>query len=297
MLSVRDSLRPGSRDEHPVAPELQLSLTGWRSLLWRLTGWLRWYVRSFPLRPGRGVILRTLVTPMLPRHGLFRVAMPSGYDLEIGYRERIGITFAVYGTFECHEREVLVCHARTGTTALDVGANLGIYALELSKAVGDQGSVIAIEPWPDNVRRLRQTIARSAATNIRVLPCAVGGSSRVVEMHGGLDPAYVTSVPTSGHRRYPAIQGVMQHTLDELWQNAGSPTVSVVKIDVEGSEVEVLKGARGLLTACHPTLLCEANSKEKLHLLTEYLDEFGYVVRQPDGFEQWNFLCVFKDAK
>lgn len=278
-----------------TGPELDLLLNGWRSVLWRLTWWLRWYVRSFPLVHGRGVILRTLVTPMLPRQGLFRVAMPSGYDLEIGYRERIGISFAVYGSFERHEREALIGQVRTGTTAVDVGANVGIYALELSKAVGDQGSVIAIEPWPDNVRRLRQTIARNAISNIRVLPCAVGSKPSVVEMYGGRDPAYVTSVPTNGRSTYPVVQRVTQSTLDELWADAGMPTVSVVKIDVEGAELEVLKGARRVLASCHPTLLCEANSKEKLRLLTDYLVGLGYGVKQPPGFERWNFLFVFME--
>lgn len=233
---------------------------------------------------------------MLPRQGRFRVSMPSGYDLEIGYREHIGISFAVYGNFERHEREALTGQVRAGTTAVDIGANVGLYALELSKAVGDQGSVIAIEPWPDNVRQLTQTIARNVIPNIHVLPCAVGSKPSVVEMYGGRDPAYVTSVPTNGRSTYPVVQRVTQRTLDELWVDAGKPTVSVVKIDVEGAELEVLKGARTVLTSCHPTLLCEANSKEKLRLLTAYLTGLGYGMKQPPGFEPWNFLFVFMDA-
>lgn len=298
---MENRYRPRTNDVGAVrdmsaAPVLDLSLTPWRSLLWRLTSWLRWYVRSFPMRRGRGVILRKLVTPMLPKHGQYRVAMPSGYALRIGYRERIGISFAVYGNFERHEREALVERALCGTTAIDVGANVGIYALELSKAVGEQGSVIAIEPWPDNVRRLKETIAGNSIANVCVLPCAVGSEQRVVEMHGGCDPAYVTSVPTNDPSAYPEVQRIVQRTLDELWADAGRPTISVVKIDVEGSELEVLQGARRLLATCHPTLLCEANSTEKSRLLVQYLSEFGYRPWQPRGFEPWNLLFVFEEA-
>lgn len=284
----------GSVRDMSAAPILDLSLTPWRSLLWRLTSWMRWYVRSFPILRGRGVVLRMLVTPMLPKYGFYQVAMPSGYVLRIGYRERIGISFAVYGNFERHERAALVERAPRGTTAIDVGANVGIYALELSKAVGEQGTVIAIEPWPDNVRRLKETIAGNSIANIRILPCAVGSEPGMVEMYGGCDPAYVTSVPMHGRGAYSQMRRIEQRTLDQLWADAGMPAVSVVKVDVEGSELEVLKGARRLLAACHPTLLCEANSTEKALLLTRYLRDLGYRPWRPHGFEPWNLLFLFE---
>lgn len=238
-------------------------------------------------------MLRRVVTPMLPREGHFRVELPSGYDVRIGYRECIGVTLAVYGDFEEHERAALLGRAHRGTTAIDVGANIGLYALELSRAVGGDGTVIAIEPWPDNVRRLEEAIASNAIANIRVLPCAVGKAPGVAEMHGGRDPAYVTSLPASGEAAYSDVRHVPQRTLDDVWSGAGRPDVSVIKIDVEGAELGVLSGARELLATCHPALLCEANSPEKSALLTGYLSELGYRPSQPPGFEPWNFLYVF----
>lgn len=296
-MENRDSIQAfdsGSRRTTPTGPAIDLALMGWRNLLWRLTSWLRWYVRSFPIRRGRGVILRKVVTPTLPIQGRFAVAMPSGYALRIGYRERIGISFAIYGDFEPYERTALAERVQLGTTAIDVGANVGIYALELSKAVGEQGRVLAIEPWPDNVRRLQETIYNNSIKNVRILPCAVGSEPSVVEMHGGGDSAYVTSVPTGNLGAYPETHRIEQSTLDQIWRDAGSARISVVKIDVEGSELEVLKGARQLLASCHPALLCEANSPEKSESLKRFLGEFGYRPHQPVGFEPWNLLFVWQ---
>jgi len=277
-----------------TAPKLHLSLNPLRSLLWTATAWVRKYVTSFPITRGRGVVLRRVVTPMLPSEGSFRVELPSGYHVRIGYRERIGVTLAVYGDFEEHERAALLDRTHRGTTAIDVGANIGLYALELSKAVGADGIVIAIEPWPDNIRRLHEAIASNSIANVRVLPCAIGQEPGVVEMYGGRDPAYVTSMPASGEEAYSEVHRVPQRTLDEVWSDAGRPTVSVIKIDVEGAELGVLTGARSLLETCHPALLCEANSPEKSVLLNGHLGELGYRPSQPRGFEPWNFLYVYK---
>jgi FkbM family methyltransferase len=107
-------------------------------------------------------------------------------------------------------------------------------------------------------------------------------------MYGGGDPAYVSSLPMKGRDAFTTVLNITQDTLDNIWVEAGRPTVSVLKVDVEGAELEVLMGAQQMMESCHPTLLCEANSIEHLHRLSDYLRVRGYDVYQPHGFERWN---------
>ena len=81
-------------------------------------------------------------------------------------------------------------------------------------------------------------------------------------------------------------------TLDEIWVEIGRPKVSFVKIDVEGAEVEVIRGANGFISQCVPTLLIEANAKEQLQHLIAVLIPYGYKLLKPTGFRVHNYLFI-----
>ena len=85
---------------------------------------------------------------------------------------------------------------------------------------------------------------------------------------------------------------VAASSLDVVWNEARRPGVSVVKIDVEGTELGVLEGARELLTACRPTLLIEIKSAVRLANVKGLLAPYGYRPKQPNGFMRWNYLFV-----
>ena len=78
--------------------------------------------------------------------------------------------------------------------------------------------------------------------------------------------------------------------LDAVWEEAGRPRIGFVKMDVEGAEAAVIRGATGLLGTCHPTMLIEANSAEQLEILRDLLAPFAYQVEQPAGFAPHNFV-------
>ena len=85
---------------------------------------------------------------------------------------------------------------------------------------------------------------------------------------------------------------VAASSLDVVWNEAQRPGVSVVKIDVEGTELGVLEGARELLAACRPTLLIEIKSAVRLANVKGLLAPYGYRPKQPNGFMRWNYLFV-----
>ena len=71
---------------------------------------------------------------------------------------------------------------------------------------------------------------------------------------------------------------------------AGRPAVSVVKIDVEGAELNVLNGATKLLESCRPHLMMEANTRDELRVIEDFLAPYGYSRSRPVGFMPWNYL-------
>jgi hypothetical protein len=92
------------------------------------------------------------------------------------------------------------------------------------------------------------------------------------------------------------MEEVRQVTLDELWDAAGCPPVSILKIDVEGSEVEVIRGAEHLLSVQRPAILAEANGPVLESLLREALSRFGYIA-SPARVLPWNHLFVMPERE
>src|SRR6266511_2048780 len=80
----------------------------------------------------------------------------------------------LYGGHERAEIELLCSLARPGDQMLDVGANIGLYTLHLSRAVGPKGCVVAVEPDPDNLALLRKNLKINSCLNVIVIPAAFG---------------------------------------------------------------------------------------------------------------------------
>src|SRR5919199_5361377 len=129
-------------------------------VLWPLT----WPVRQYWLRSDRKVGKRLLVDrvlkPVLPAAPRgFEAELPGGGRVFLHYREDIGLVTLFGGGFERPELERARALARPGTTAIDVGANVGVYSVVLARAVGPTGRVLAFEPAPENARRLAENVA------------------------------------------------------------------------------------------------------------------------------------------
>jgi FkbM family methyltransferase len=142
---------------------------------------------------------------------------------------------------EAYEPEVwkrIMDEARSGDVVADVGANIGLYTIALAKRVGDAGKVHAFEPDPANFCaldrhcRLNQVTARVVAHQ-----AAVAGTDAPVAFESGLGLE-------SHIRKGPGVSEVDGVRLDSVF--AGDH-IDILKIDVEGFEEEVLKGASGLL--------------------------------------------------
>ena len=180
---------------------------------------------------------------------------------------------------------------RAGMTVFDIGAHIGIFTLGAAKRVGPAGKVFAFEPSPAASAVLKKHVAfnewqdrvevvREVASDVDgKLPFFVNGTSMAASL--GRENVEVLSPdrPAGGAVRLDADS----ITLDRFCaMRAVRP--DVIKIDVEGAELKVLLGARGLLERVRPEILCEVHPRQMKHCgssleeLRDYLADVGYAM-------------------
>lgn len=264
-------------------------------LIWMLLYPARQYLRRFPIQRGKGILLRRIIMPLLPRaNAEYDLCVPPG-EVSVGlrYRETLGLSSLLYGTFELAELKFVSQYLRPGDKAMDIGANVGIFSVVMGASVGADGAVFAFEPMASNVLRLKKNLDKNALSNVSVFPVALGAADGQMRLHMATDPAYPSLQEVQGGFGSRTEVLVQVRSLDGIWEELGCPDISMVKIDVEGSEADVLRGASRFLTTCCPTLLVEANSVKDLDLLCQQLCGLGYRHVRPEGFAPMNHLFIF----
>jgi len=143
---------------------------------------------------------------------------------------------------------------RPGATVVDVGANIGYNTVYASRRVGPTGRVVAIEPAADNVGVLRENIAWNGLENVVVHAVAAGRADEVRNLFLRGDTSAVNSLfPESVYAAVTNIEPVRVAPLDDLVD----VDPDLVKIDVEGAELEVLAGMTRLLRGSAIRLIVE----------------------------------------
>jgi len=162
----------------------------------------------------------------------------------------------MFGAHEPVATGVYSRHLSVGDHVLDVGSNIGFWLLLASQQVGDRGRVLGFEPVPSNYDILQRNIKRSGRKNIEIRPWALGSES-------GNALFYQSEVPNWGSlmsdsRLLPTGSfSVSVKTLDLILREFPTFRPTAMRMDVEGAELMVLKGAQGLLKRFRPTLFIE----------------------------------------
>lgn len=139
--------------------------------------------------------------------------------------------------FDPLERRVLAAHLKPGDWAVDIGANAGAYTLFMGSLVGSGGHVLAVEPQPAVLARLRENVAFNPALTVTIAPVAVG------DRQG--EAIFQTSAVNEGEGKLAVQDGaeglrVPIDTLHHLVDSHGFPRIDALKIDVEGWEPQAL---------------------------------------------------------
>jgi FkbM family methyltransferase len=175
-----------------------------------------------------------------------------------------------------HEEEIIrQFRPKEGDTVVDIGAHMGRYTITSSKSVGESGRVIAVEAHPYNFRLLQDNLRLNKLTNVCALNLAVYSKKARLKLylpdedlgytgHHSLMTNYLaTKNRKQKEGRYIEVQA---DTLDNLLRSKGITTVNWIKIDVEGAEYEVLKGAVETLAESKDiSILVEVHGKETYH--------------------------------
>lgn len=175
---------------------------------------------------------------------------------------------------------------REGDVIVDIGANIGYYALQEARLVGDNGKVYAIEPVPENVELLKKNIELNNYSNIEVFQLAVGGVNKT-------DYVYISNCRNTASmiKTRASIDKVPIEvtTLDKFLKNKPQP--NLIRMDVEGYEVEIVKGMRRLLESNNPLKLIvelhplyyvtEEKRKDFLNVLKESRFQVKWAIYEP----------------
>ncbi len=155
------------------------------------------------------------------------------------------------GEYEPHLTAAFERYCRPGMTVVDVGANLGYYALLAAKLVGTSGRVIALEPNSENCRLLLSSLRLNGVENVDVIPVAadVGTGWAYYSTHVGSNGGLIDGGDLLDH---PGVV-VPTFALDDIVK---SP-VGLLKMDVEGAEGRVARGARRIITQDRPVVTTE----------------------------------------
>ena len=186
----------------------------------------------------------------------YRLAMRSGILRLPGLGRVFETTYDIYKRFiESPYVVLLKPHIEPGTIAVDVGANVGFFTRYFAAWTGSAGRVLAIEPEARNFGRLSAMI-RERRLEAIVEPVHAAAAERSGEVALTVDPDH-----PGGHHLSPHGVATRAVTVDELVRRHRGQRVSLIKIDVQGAELRVLRGATWTLETFRPALLVELDDR------------------------------------
>jgi FkbM family methyltransferase len=183
--------------------------------------------------------------------------------------------FVYKRVLEAHNLAALREHVRPDAWIIDVGANIGFFTVIFGGWL-TQGKVLALEPEPENFRRLQAMVKR------RRLEPRVDARQVAAADRNGRGHLMLSQESHADHRLGESGLAITVATLDSLWIELERRPVGLIKIDVQGAEYQVLCGATALVDTCRPALFVEIDGSadrvpiNRQQALFNLLDGRGY---------------------
>jgi FkbM family methyltransferase len=264
LLSPKSRLLPGvgaRLGQHPAAA----------AGVFRLLGRL-------PTRRLRALAYRHVSLPLVQRtDASIPVRTTGGFVMTAELGTLMGRSLATAGLWEWYLTGVFGRLLGRGDVFVDVGANVGYYALVASRLVGDTGHVYALEPAPETFEKLTELLARNGAANVTALQVAAGAAEGTATLYGtALGHDEMSSLHHERREVEHLVANLPLHGVDpeavavatevpvlplaEILDPDDLERLRLVKIDVEGYEVEVLRGLEPLFDqGSRPTVVVEVH--------------------------------------
>jgi FkbM family methyltransferase len=230
-----------------------------------------------------------------------RVEVERGVSLLLDPGDLVAWEILITGVWQPQVWQSISDGLSSGAVLLDVGAHIGYDSLKGSVRVGESGKVISFEPNPGTLEQLRANIAASHATNVIVEPIACADRDQTLTLYdstsegnSGGSSLSLANADAAGRGTLPSYS-VRGRPIDDVVRELALSRVDVIKVDVEGAEYLVLRGARETLRRFHPKLVMEvvpaqlASLNATVEDLVSLMKELGYgPAKEVDGTDwEW----------
>lgn len=180
------------------------------------------------------------------------------------------------GTYESGFQKIFLNKVTKGDIFFDVGAHVGFYSLLASQLIGEEGKVFSFEPSSRNFAYLKKHIKINRRSNIVI-------NQKAIMDRSGFFPFDQTEGSFTGHiviseKNNKKMQGVQGVSLDDFCEkNKVFPTI--LKIDVEGAEADVFRGAQRIIEMAHPKIFLAIHSAKLAEECESFLVKRGYIIK------------------
>ncbi len=241
-----------------------------------------------PLRgPARLLFSSYARTRYQPQEMITRVTTVSGDTFDVDLSSTLEWQLWAFGSFERHFADLFAQLVRPGDRCVDVGANVGVHTVRMGRLAGPGGEVIAIEPDPEVVRRTQRNISLNALANVRLIGAAAGEEAGQMRLYR--PSPRDTNRARASLLHHPYLTGatttVPVVTLDAV---CGDAPVALIKIDVEGHEAAVVRGADRLISRYAPAIVFEYAPE----LLDDVVGQTPFDALAERGYELFRIRCV-----
>jgi len=213
--------------------------------------------RRLPVRgPARLLFSSYARTRHQPRRSLVRLTTEAGDVFDADLSSTIEWQLWAFGRYEPHFAELFSLLVRPGDACVDVGANVGVHTVRLAKLAGQDGRVIAIEPNPEIIGRAERNVALNGLETVTIINAAASDQPGQMQLYrpSPLD----TNRARASLLHHPYLTGeattVPVVTLDDVCADG---RISLIKIDVEGHEAAVVRGAAAIIARYMPSIIFE----------------------------------------
>lgn len=183
---------------------------------------------------------------------------------------------AILGTTETRLLHWFAQNVNVGETWLDIGAHYGYVSLALCNLVGDNGRVFAFEPMLSSAGAIQHTRVQNTSPQLSIVPFALSACDTVEMTSQSATRGMIDSTIDSNGWAEPFFVS----SADWLWPKMcdGNPTIHGIKVDVQGMEIETIRGMKRILTDHRPKLVIETHSGVNRQELMQVIGEAGYTI-------------------
>jgi len=251
--------------------------------------------RATPNFRGKGTLVRALHRRLragaIANDAMREVTMRDGSRARWDLRDDAEAMACWLGEADDDVREALLARVKPDATVFDVGANVGWWTVPLSRRVGPHnGKVVAFEPVPANRARLEWAIAANAMqAHVEVAAVALGDKSgelgmwlKSAETGAGSGTAALVTGAGPSHLKVPVV------TLDAWVAERGVTRCDLIKLDIEGAELMMLRGAEKFIAKTRPLIFGEFEAYWLTTFGVTFLDVAAWAERMKYRIAQWD---------